>query len=204
MHGVRSKDLLGDPDAIVVHVQGVLGGESVDAAVRIPVACCGNGDVDPSESCDDANEDDTDDCLSTCEAASCGDGAVHAGVEDCDDANGEDTDACTNACQDARCGDGIVWAGQEQCDDGNDASGDGDDGGSGEDDAGVVADGGTGGGDDGTGDDAGASDSGGCRTGGEQPTTLAALLLGLVLLRARRGTVARVGTARAREARPRH
>lgn len=45
---------------------------------------CGNGDIDIGEECDDGDDDNTDECLSTCRAASCGDGYVHAGVEDCD------------------------------------------------------------------------------------------------------------------------
>ncbi|HSA58273.1 MAG TPA: hypothetical protein VLJ37_01140 [bacterium] len=45
---------------------------------------CGNGVVESPEACDDGNADETDACLSTCAAASCGDGFVQAGVEDCD------------------------------------------------------------------------------------------------------------------------
>ncbi|MEM6995626.1 MAG: DUF4215 domain-containing protein [Myxococcota bacterium] len=187
-------NMLGDPDAIVVQVEGLLDGEEVDATVRLPIACCGNGDVDPAEACDDANDVDTDACLSTCEAATCGDGFVHETVEACDDGNRDDTDACTSACVEARCGDGLVWEGVEGCDDGNEESGDGcsstcqvepdEDSGSegGVDDDGDGTDGGsaTGGddgadgpGDDGTGDgtggDAGATDSGGgCRIAAEE------------------------------------
>jgi cysteine-rich repeat protein len=45
---------------------------------------CGDAVVEGPEACDDGNDDETDACLSTCAAASCGDGFVHAGVEACD------------------------------------------------------------------------------------------------------------------------
>ncbi|MGB1277694.1 MAG: DUF4215 domain-containing protein, partial [Nannocystaceae bacterium] len=49
------------------------------------IAKCGDGFVEAGvELCDDANDDETDTCLSTCELASCGDGFVQAGVEECD------------------------------------------------------------------------------------------------------------------------
>jgi cysteine-rich repeat protein len=57
--------------------------------------------------------------LSTCAAASCGDGFVQAGVEDCDDANADETDTCLSTCAAASCGDGFVQAGVEDCDDAN-------------------------------------------------------------------------------------
>ncbi|MEZ4380745.1 MAG: fibrinogen-like YCDxxxxGGGW domain-containing protein [Nannocystaceae bacterium] len=80
---------------------------------------CGNGIVEEGEACDDGDDDDTDACLSTCAAATCGDGFVHAGVEECDDANGSDDDDCLSTCVAATCGDGFVGPG-EACDDGND------------------------------------------------------------------------------------
>ncbi|WP_434422235.1 DUF4215 domain-containing protein [Nannocystis pusilla] len=79
---------------------------------------CGDGEVGPGETCDDGNDDDTDDCAG-CQVASCGDGHVWAGEENCDDGNDLDTDDCTNACEPADCGDGIVWEGMEECDDEN-------------------------------------------------------------------------------------
>ena len=81
---------------------------------------CGDGVMDAGESCDDGNDDDTDDCLSTCAVASCGDGFVQEGVEACDDGNVDDTDDCTSECALASCGDGFVQEGVEECDDGND------------------------------------------------------------------------------------
>lgn len=100
--------------ATVVLDDGVL---NRDATIEIPVSCCGNGAINPFETCDDGNDDDTDDCLGTCEAASCGDGFVQAGVEACDDGNANDTDDCPRTCALATCGDGFVQAGVEECDD---------------------------------------------------------------------------------------
>jgi len=88
-------------------------------------AVCGNGIQEDTEACDDGNQDDSDACLGTCEAASCGDGLVRAGVEDCDDANSENTDACLNTCKAASCGDGFVQADVEACDDKNAVNDDG-------------------------------------------------------------------------------
>ena len=78
---------------------------------------CGDGKVDEGERCDDGNQLNTDACLNTCVAASCGDGYLQTGKEECDDGNQINTDACSNACKAARCGDGIVQ-GTEECDDG--------------------------------------------------------------------------------------
>jgi cysteine-rich repeat protein len=83
-------------------------------------AVCGDGAVQTGEECDDGNSVETDDCLSTCKKARCGDGFVQAGVKECDDGNDVNTDACPNTCHDASCGDGFVQAGVEECDDAND------------------------------------------------------------------------------------
>ena len=90
------------------------------------VSClpCGNGQPDPDEECDDGNISDEDECLSTCTAASCGDGFIHAAIEDCDDGNTDDTDACIE-CVTAICGDGFLQDGVEDCDDGNGEDSDG-------------------------------------------------------------------------------
>jgi cysteine-rich repeat protein len=85
-------------------------------------AVCGNGVLDPSEACDDGNDDNTDTCLDTCELASCGDGYVGPG-EGCDDGNDDDADECDNGCALTSCGDGVTQAG-EACDDGNADNGD--------------------------------------------------------------------------------
>jgi cysteine-rich repeat protein len=93
--------------------------QTIDAEVY-----CGNGVVEAEESCDDGNAEDTDDCLSTCVLASCGDGLVHAENEACDDGNADSSDDCNENCETARCGDGFVWVGEEACDDGNANDGD--------------------------------------------------------------------------------
>ena len=87
---------------------------------------CGDGLVQRWEDCDDGNDINTDNCLTGCRAARCGDGLVHDGVETCDDGNEELDDGCVADCQSARCGDGHVRAdvepggvGYELCDDGN-------------------------------------------------------------------------------------
>ena len=80
---------------------------------------CGDGITQVGETCDDANQDNTDDCTSACVAASCGDTFLHAGVEECDDGNQVNTDGCTSACNTAECGDGVLHIGAEECDDGN-------------------------------------------------------------------------------------
>jgi cysteine-rich repeat protein len=60
---------------------------------------CGDGVVDDGEACDDGNDVETDECLPSCVAAACGDGAVQDGVEGCDDGNVADGDGCSKACQ---------------------------------------------------------------------------------------------------------
>jgi len=75
--------------------------------------------VDDDEECDDGNDDNSDACLDTCVAATCGDGELQAGVEECDDGAGNgDDQACTLGCLDAICGDGFVLEGVEECDQG--------------------------------------------------------------------------------------
>lgn len=77
------------------------------------------------ESCDDGNLVETDDCLSDCAIASCGDGYVHEGVEECDDGNLVHDDGCSNWCGLAVCGDGLLNSVEEGCDDGNESNLDG-------------------------------------------------------------------------------
>ncbi|MBN1770923.1 MAG: hypothetical protein JXB32_06680 [Deltaproteobacteria bacterium] len=46
---------------------------------------CGDARVDPGEECDDGNTDNTDDCISNCRHAVCGDGYIFVtGAEECD------------------------------------------------------------------------------------------------------------------------
>jgi cysteine-rich repeat protein len=54
--------------------------------------------VTGNEVCDDGNDVNTDDCLDTCEAASCGDGFVWENNEECDDQNGDNADGCLETC----------------------------------------------------------------------------------------------------------
>lgn len=48
-------------------------------------AVCGNGNIEGSEPCDDANGSYTDACLPSCTTNECGDGYVEVGQEACDD-----------------------------------------------------------------------------------------------------------------------
>ncbi len=50
------------------------------------------------ETCDDGNDDDTDECPGSCQPAFCGDGYHHAGKEGCDDGNNVSDDGCTADC----------------------------------------------------------------------------------------------------------
>lgn len=108
--GCHTQSAGGDGDGTESGTDGTGDGEAV----------CGDGVVEGGEECDDANEDETDACVS-CMAATCGDGFVQSVTEECDDANEDDTDACV-ACRLATCGDGVVELGVEECDDANDVS----------------------------------------------------------------------------------
>jgi cysteine-rich repeat protein len=85
---------------------------------------CGNGVVEDGEECDDGDDDSSDECVTDCKAAVCGDGFMHVGIELCDDglAN-SDTGRCKLNCTLQSCGDGLVGPG-ENCDDGNDENAD--------------------------------------------------------------------------------
>jgi len=98
---------------------------------------CGNGKIDPGESCDEgAANSPTGACTDQCETAACGDGKIEAGVEECDPGSQPgstspktDDPNCNSDCKLTRCGDGVVQKGgnrpDEQCDDGNNVAGDG-------------------------------------------------------------------------------
>lgn len=81
---------------------------------------CGDGVVNPGESCDDGNDDDADACLSSCDFARCGDGVVWRDRELCDPGPTPlDAGAfCTVNCTVPSCGDGVTQS-PERCDDGN-------------------------------------------------------------------------------------
>lgn len=84
------------------------------------LASCGNGEVEGVEQCDDGNEIDTDECLSTCVHAFCGDGHLREGEEECDDGNNNPDDGCSVECAiEPFCGDGETVSG-EGCDEGDD------------------------------------------------------------------------------------
>jgi cysteine-rich repeat protein len=83
--------------------EGTATTSSTTGTTAAPDPVCGDGLVEGDEECDDANADDSDECLSTCKAATCGDGLVQAGVEECDDGNTFDKDFCSNACAKVPC-----------------------------------------------------------------------------------------------------
>jgi cysteine-rich repeat protein len=69
-------------------------------------AACGNGTQEAREQCDDGNTSNSDACLNTCIAASCGDGYVRTNVEQCDDGNNVNNDGCQGNCMLPVCQDG--------------------------------------------------------------------------------------------------
>jgi len=101
----------------------------------LPAASCGDGVVDPGETCDDGNDIDNDRCTSQCQRNTCGDGYLNVGVEQCDYGNiasggrnglpcvseyGSTCATCNTSCHvEAQsggfCGDGRR-GGREQCD----------------------------------------------------------------------------------------
>jgi cysteine-rich repeat protein len=91
-------------------------------------ARCGDRIVDPGETCDDGNTDNTDACTTACQAPFCGDGLVQAVLGEQCDAGAANNDTVANACRTtcvrATCGDRVVDTG-ELCDDGNRNTNDG-------------------------------------------------------------------------------
>lgn len=84
---------------------------------RLPgeAAICGNGALEPGETCDDGNDDPTDECNNACAVSACGDGFVQP-PEQCDTAGA--SSGCTDTCQVSFCGDGYVnTLDDEVCDD---------------------------------------------------------------------------------------
>lgn len=95
------------------------------------IELCGDGALDDGEECDDANQDDTDQCVNLggqCRIAACGDGflldidgdgVIDPGDERCDDANTNSGDGCDADCAPS-CGNGVLEAQLgEVCDDNN-------------------------------------------------------------------------------------
>lgn len=71
---------------------------SISTSVE-PEYYCGDGIVNQvDESCDDANDNENDDCVD-CKIATCGDGFLFEKEEECDDGNLENTDDCSNTCK---------------------------------------------------------------------------------------------------------
>ncbi len=101
---------------------------SMDAGTDAgPLSVCGNGFIEPTESCDDENLLDGDGCDGACNyEARCGDGTLDEG-ERCDDGNEQWSDGCDGTCSsNEQCGNGeIDLALAEACDDANTQSGDG-------------------------------------------------------------------------------
>lgn len=80
------------------------------APLTAPV--CGNGVLEPGESCDDANLGLDDGCDASCKrTATCGNGAVEPG-EGCDDGNAIDADGCAATCVVEACGNGRLDPGE--------------------------------------------------------------------------------------------
>lgn len=76
------------PEVQVVELRGVGGTQQVS---------CGDGMIDPGETCDDGNPFAYDACVE-CQPAACGDGFLQIGVEECDDGNLVSADPCDGAC----------------------------------------------------------------------------------------------------------
>ncbi|WP_428264374.1 hypothetical protein [Haliangium sp.] len=153
-HGDQAIDFSGGAELSVADMSDGLGGRCVaDVGCRFdddcatgfcdlhtdtcaPVTRCGNGVVDPGETCDDGNHRTETECAygpgqcthcdATCETSLslvgpfCGDGAMHPG-EDCDDGDARDTgNGCSADCKrNDTCGDGVLESVFESCDDGN-------------------------------------------------------------------------------------
>ncbi len=96
-----------------------------------PAARCGDKLVQPSEECDDGNDQPNDGCTAACKKEVCGDGVVQAKGADglpntaddeaCDDGNRDPADGCNNTCKKELCGNGVRDTGEE-CDEGKNNS----------------------------------------------------------------------------------
>ncbi|RLB46669.1 MAG: hypothetical protein DRI90_27125, partial [Deltaproteobacteria bacterium] len=84
-----------------------------EAIIKVAV-CCGNGNVDAGEDCDDSGETAT--CDNDCTNVSCGDHVTNTTAgEDCDD--GAESVDCNDDCTVASCGDGVTnTTAGEDCD----------------------------------------------------------------------------------------
>jgi len=85
---------------------------------------CGDGFLDPGETCDDGNNAAGDGCSATCTSELCGNNRIDQN-EQCDDGNRVAGDGCSATCtSETQCGNGMINSG-ETCDDGNTKPGDG-------------------------------------------------------------------------------
>ncbi len=76
---------------------GLINADS-DILIARSLLDCGNGVLDPGESCDDGNNDHGDACGIDCDVNVCGDGVVNQDSEECDDGNTESGDGCSENC----------------------------------------------------------------------------------------------------------
>lgn len=101
---------------------GAIGDADVGPPAPPPAAApvCGNGVLEPGESCDDAGDEPGDGCGPDCRwEAFCGDGTIDGALgEVCDDGVRVSGDGCRSDCaSDERCGNGIIdTAAGELCD----------------------------------------------------------------------------------------
>src|SRR5262245_55511668 len=92
--------------------------EAIQYLGRLTTFVCGNGVVEPGETCDDGNRIDGDGCNHDCLPTRCGDGILTPALgEACDDGNTAPGDGCSPTCTIEDCGNGQLDPG-EQCDDG--------------------------------------------------------------------------------------
>ena len=116
-------------DALTVHFVATAYNQSEESALSNEITrfppFCGDGALDPGETCDDGNTAGGDGCRADCTLESCGDGILDPS-ETCDDGNLTNGDGCDATCQveEPICGNGIADPG-ELCDDGNTIGGDG-------------------------------------------------------------------------------
>lgn len=92
--------LLRQPDTKIVAAGFRIDGpndESRAVVARYFAGICGNGVVEPDETCDDSNATSGDGCDANCKTTGCGSGIVTAG-EACDDGNTADGDCCSSTC----------------------------------------------------------------------------------------------------------
>ena len=63
-------------------------GEPTTSTTTAVLPSCGDREVGPGEECDDGNDENRDECLNTCQNATCGDGVQWLGKEQCDAGEG--------------------------------------------------------------------------------------------------------------------